>query len=277
MDRGTALITGAGSGFGLLTAVELARRGFRVCAGLRDLSRAERLDEAARAAGVAVEKLALDVTDERTIAKAVGDAGPIDVLVNNAGYGLGGFLEDVTMDELRLQFETNFFGLVAMTKAVIPGMRERRRGHVINVSSISGRFAAPGVSAYCSSKWAVEGLSESLRHELRPLGVWVTLVEPGTFRTDIFGRNRRVARRADDPGSPFYDRSRNLERVVERNLARSTADPQAVADVIAKVALSKRPRLRYLVGKDARGQAFGKAVLPFRAIEWGVQRYLGEK
>jgi len=270
----TALVTGAGSGFGLLTAVELARRGFRVVASLRDPGKAERLDAAAQAAGVTLHKVALDVTDERSFAPALREAGAVDVLVNNAGYGLGGFLEDVTMAELRAQFETNFFGLVALTKEVIPGMRERRRGKIINVSSISGRLAAPGVSAYCSSKFAVEGLSESLRHELSPYGVWVALVEPGTFKTDIFSRNRRVAKRSEDPSSPYHARSQKLDDVVDKILQRSHADPQRVADVIAKVALARRPALRYLVGRDARGEAFAKRFLPFRAVEWGVARYM---
>jgi NAD(P)-dependent dehydrogenase (short-subunit alcohol dehydrogenase family) len=275
MSEQVALVTGAGSGFGLLTAVELARRGFRVFASLRDPARAEKLDEAAQAAGVTLHKIGLDVTDGRSIQVAVLKAGAVDVLVNNAGYGLGGYLEDVSMDELRTQFETNFFGLVAVTKAVIPGMRERKRGKIINVSSISGRFASPGVSAYVSSKWAVEGLSESLRHELSGYNVWVTLVEPGTFKTDIFGRNKRIAKAADDPTSPNYASSKKLEATVEKIVARAP-DPQKVANVIAKVALAKRPRLRYLVGRDARGQAFAKAVLPFRTVEWVVKRYLGE-
>jgi len=271
----TALVTGAGSGFGLLTAMELARRGFRVWASLRDPSKSQKLDEAIAAAGVTVHKVGLDVTDQRSINAAMRESGPIDVLVNNAGYGLGGFLEDISLDELRAQFETNFFGLVAVTKQVIPGMRERKRGKIINISSISGRFSAPGVSAYTSSKWAVEGLSESLRYELRPHNVWVVLVEPGTFKTDIFGRNRRVGKAADDPTSPNYAKAMKLLKIVERNQEKAP-EPDAVAKVIGRVAVAKRPRLRYLVGKDARGQAFAKAVLPFRTLEWAVKKHIGD-
>jgi NAD(P)-dependent dehydrogenase (short-subunit alcohol dehydrogenase family) len=270
----TVLITGAGSGFGLLTSIELAKRGFRVFGSMRDLGRAERLDAAAREAGVTVEKVALDVTKEASIAAAVEKVGRIDVLVNNAGFGLGGFLEDLTMAELREQFDTNFFGLVATTKAVLPQLRERRSGRIINISSIGGRFATPGLSAYCSSKWAVEGLSESLRHELRPYGVQVVIVEPGTFKTDIFERNRRVAKRASDPASPYYERSKQLERVVDKLLDGRTADPRAVALAVARAATVKRPRLRYLVGRDAHGQAISKALLPFSVIETAVERYL---
>ncbi|HEY7954229.1 MAG TPA: SDR family NAD(P)-dependent oxidoreductase [Polyangia bacterium] len=272
-----ALITGAGSGFGLLSAVELARRGLKVFGSLRDLGRAERLDRAAKEAGVTVEKVQLDVTRPDSIARALAEVGRVDVLINNAGFGLGGFLEDLTMDELREQLETNFFGLVAVTKAFLPGMRERRHGRIINVSSVGGRFATPGLSAYCASKWAVEGLSESLRHELRPLGVWVSLVEPGTFKTDIFDRNARRAAKMSDPASPWFARSQQMEKVVGALLDRSTADPADVARTIAHVATCAHPKLRYLVGKDARGQTLAKALLPFSMIEKAIDRYVGVK
>jgi NAD(P)-dependent dehydrogenase (short-subunit alcohol dehydrogenase family) len=277
-EQQVVLVTGAGSGFGLLSCVELARRGLRVFGSMRDVARGGRLDEAARAAGVTVDKVTLDVTSEPSIAAAVADvtarAGRIDVLVNNAGFGMGGFLEDLSMAELREQFETNFFGVAATTKAVLPAMRERGSGRIVNVSSIGGRFATPGLSAYCSSKWAVEGLSESLRHELKPFGIAVVIVEPGTFKTDIFERNRRVAKRASDPSSPYYERTRKFERMVEALLADRKADPRDVARAIARAATIKRPRLRYLVGKDAHGQAIAKSLLPFSAIESAVARYL---
>jgi NAD(P)-dependent dehydrogenase (short-subunit alcohol dehydrogenase family) len=253
----TALITGAGAGFGLLTAVELARHGFRVVASVRDLARSgEKVDQAAAAAGVTLHKVQLDITRPDSIDRAVAEIGAVDVLVNNAGFGMGGALEDLTLDEMREQFETNFFGTVAMIKAVLPGMRERNRGKIINVSSISGRMGTPGMTAYCSSKFAVEGLSESLRLELSRFGIFVSLVEPGTFKTDIFTRNRRTAARAHDPASPYYGFTKHMEGVVERLLERNTADPIAVARCIRRIALAKKPRLRYLVGKDARGEAF---------------------
>jgi NAD(P)-dependent dehydrogenase (short-subunit alcohol dehydrogenase family) len=274
-----ALVTGASSGFGLLAAVELGRRGLRVFASMRDLKRAERLDEQAREASVTVDKVQLDVTSEASLTAAIAEverrAGRIDVLVNNAGFGMGGFFEDVALAELREQFETNFFGLVALTKAVVPGMRERRSGCIINVSSIGGRVALPGMSAYCASKFAVEGLSESLRHELRPFGVHVVLVEPGTFKTDIFDRNRRVAARMNDPASPYYERSKQMERVVDDMVGRSKADPNAVARVIADAATAEHPRLRYLVGVDAHGEAIARALFPFSWLEAGVARLFG--
>ncbi|MPY89096.1 MAG: SDR family oxidoreductase [Luteitalea sp.] len=274
-----ALVTGASSGFGLLISVELARRGLRVYASMRDLGRADRLRAAADQAGVRLELVELDVTRadsiERAAAEVKGAAGRIDVLVNNAGYGIGGAVEDLSMAELREQFETNFFGLVALTKVVLPGMRERRRGRIVNLSSIGGRIATPGLAAYNASKFAVEGFSEALRHELRPFQVFVSLVEPGMFRTDIFDRNRRLAARAHDPGSPWFEATRRLEKVVDRRVEKSTADPRRVAMVVAAIAKDPRPRLRYLVGRDARAQSLLARLLPARLWESAIGRATG--
>ncbi len=273
------LITGASSGFGLLASIELARRGWRVFASMRDLAKATPLLEAAARAGVALDTVALDVTRPDTIASAVADvrarAGRIDVLVNNAGYALAGAFEDVEIDELREQFETNFFGVVAVTKAVLPEMRARRSGRIVNISSISGRLANPGTSSYCASKFALEGLSESMRLELLPFGVFVVLVEPGSHKTDIFEKNRRIARRALKPESPYYAQAKVLEDFVERMLRRSKADPQAVARAIAHAASTPSPRLRYQVGKDAHGEEWAKRLVPYRVLERAILRYTG--
>ena len=277
MENPVALVTGASSGFGLLATLELAQAGFRVHATMRDPGKRGRLDEAVRAAGGAVaERVSvsrLDVTDAASIDEALRAAGPVDVLVNNAGYGLGGLFEDVSMPELREQMETNFFGVAATMMAVIPGMRERRRGRIINVSSIAGRLGEPGMSAYCASKWAVEGLSEAVRFELLRDGVFVVLVEPGSFRTDIFGPNKRIAARAADPSSPNYELTARAQAVIDRMIDRSTANPRDVARVILRAATAKRPRLRYLVGKDARLGAAAKALLPPRLMEYAVGKY----
>ena len=271
-----ALLSGCSSGFGLLASVELARAGFRVYASMRDLGKRGRLDQAAREAGAAVEVVALDVTRGESIAQAVAEveraAGPIDVLVNNAGYGIGGFIEELEVDELREQFETNFFGLVALTKAVLPGMRGRGSGRVINVSSIAGRVALPGLGAYCASKFAVEGFSESLRYEAMGDGIQVSLVEPGSFKTDIFYGNRRLARRAKDPASPHFEKAQRMEKMVDKMLEMNDADPRDVALAIVRAATERRPRLRYLVGADAKAQAALKAVLPERAFEAALLR-----
>jgi NAD(P)-dependent dehydrogenase (short-subunit alcohol dehydrogenase family) len=277
-DRRVALVTGASSGFGLLTSVELATRGFRVFASLRDLGRASHLERAAAAAGVKVEKVELDVTRPNSITATLEQierrAGGLDVLVNNAGFGLGGFFEDLELSELREQMETNFFGAAAVLKAVIPSMRERRRGRLINVSSVNGRIAAPGLSAYSASKFALEGLCEALRYELAPFGIAVVIVEPGTFRTEIFARNRRVARRASDPASPYYEMTQAMTRHIDRRMARSHADPRQVASAIGELATVERPPLRRVVGREAHVAAAARALLPDSVFARALNRAL---
>ena len=199
-------------------------------------------------------------------------AGSIDVVVSNAGYGLGGFVEDVTLQELREQFETNFFGAVALAKAVLPAMRMRRSGRLIFVSSLNGLLGFPGLAAYCASKFALEGFVKSLRWEALPDGVYVSLIEPGTYPTAIFGTNRRVAAASLDPASPLYSRGRKLERVVLGRIVTSKRDPQKVGRAIARIALSSRPRLRYRVGVDAHITALARRFLPDRVLDIAMRR-----
>jgi len=274
--RGTALLTGCSSGFGLLSSIELARRGFRVYATMHELAKRDDLDEAARAAGVSLSVLPLDVTSAESIALAVNstiaEAGRIDVVVSNAGYGLGGFVEDLTLAELREQFETNFFCAVALTKAVLPSMRARRAGRLIFVSSVNGFLGFPGLAAYSASKFALEGFAESLRWEALPDGIYVSIIEPGTFPTAIFGANRRTADSASDPASPHYARGRRLEAVVLGRIAASTRDPKIVARAIARVATSARPGLRYRVGADAHLASIARRLLPARVLDTAMRR-----
>ncbi len=273
----TALISGCSSGFGLLAAVELAQAGFHVVATLRNLEKRAKLDEAAAAAGVQLTVRQLDVTDPASIARCLDETGPVEVLVNNAGYGLAGFVEDVTLDELRAQFETNFFGLWSLTRAVIPGMRERRSGRVINISSIGGLRAVPGLSSYCASKFAVEGMSEALRYELRPFGVHVSIIEPGTFKTEIFESNQRTAARATSPDSPYRTYSEKMLALARQHVENSRHDPREVAVAIRRAATAKRPRLRYLVGSDALINAWAQHILPPRVFEELVMRMTLER
>jgi NAD(P)-dependent dehydrogenase (short-subunit alcohol dehydrogenase family) len=207
-DLKVAIITGSSSGIGLLTAIEFARSGYRVVATMRDLARSQRLEDAAQIAGVRyrLDLRRLDVTEFDSIAGVIDDIvrdhGRIDVLVNNAGFSVAGFGEDLSLDDYRHQFETNFFASVAMSKAVLPGMRRQRAGHIIQVASVAGRVGTPLLSAYCSSKHALEGFSESLRIETHSIGIRVVLVEPGAFDTDIWTRNVTVGAGALDPNSP---------------------------------------------------------------------------
>ena len=252
----SVLVTGCSSGFGLLAAVTLARNGFRVFASMRDLEKRAPLEAALSAAGARAELLTLDVTNAASIAAAVAAvvarAGRIDALVNNAGFGIGGFVEDMTLEEYRRQFDTNFFGTVAVTKAVLPQLRRQGAGRICMVSSIAGRAANPVISAYAASKFALEGFSEALAFEARLFGVDIVLIEPGTFKTEIFAGNRQLAAAARDPASPYFALSRAVEAKVDAIVARHGGEPQKVADAILKALTVRRPRLRYLVGTDAK-------------------------
>jgi NAD(P)-dependent dehydrogenase (short-subunit alcohol dehydrogenase family) len=277
MDEKVALITGASSGFGLLTSVELAKAGFRVLASMRNFRRRERLDQVAGAAGVSdrIDVRELDVTQFDAIPKfvyaALRDYGRIDVLVNNAGFAVGGFAEDIQLQELRLQFETNFFGAVAMSKAVLPLMRRQQSGHIIQISSIGGLQGAISVSSYCASKHALEGWSESLRLEVNPLGIKVVLVEPGAFDTGVWTSGAIMGQEAKKNSSPNYQRSLRMREVIGTI---PKADPIAVAHAIVAIAQNPNPRLRYLVGRDAKVQLAMKRILPWKFYEKLIANYL---
>jgi NAD(P)-dependent dehydrogenase (short-subunit alcohol dehydrogenase family) len=277
MSTKIAVITGSSSGIGLLTAVELARNGFQVIATMRDLARREKLEQAASAGGVRpyIDIRRLDVTEfdliQPDVDKLLRDYGRVDVLVNNAGFAVAGFAEDLTLSEIRSQFETNFFGQVAITKAVLPTMRQQRSGHIIMVSSISGLHGAFSISSYSASKFALEGWSESLRMELNSLGIKVVLVEPGSYETDIWTRNARIAQKTLDGSSPNRVRGQKMR---DRVQSIPKQDPIIVARTIAGIAQDPNPRLRYVVGKDARVQLWLKRVLPWKWHEKLIARFL---
>ena len=272
-----ALITGSSSGFGLLTSIELAKAGFRVVATMRDLGRRERLDQAAAAAGVAAQLdiRQLDVINfdalPAFVDAIVRDHGRLDVLVNNAGFAVAGFAEDIKLEELRYQFETNFFGAVAMTKAALPTMRRQRSGHIIQVSSIAGLHGTVTASSYSASKHALEGWSESLRMEVNSLGIKVVLVEPGAFQTDIWTRGAVMGENATKQTSPNIQRSLRMR---DRIQALPKRDPIEVARLIASVAQDPNPKLRYLVGRQAKIQLAMKRILPWKWHEKAIANFL---
>jgi NAD(P)-dependent dehydrogenase (short-subunit alcohol dehydrogenase family) len=274
-----ALITGASSGFGLLTSVTLARRGWRVLATMRDVNRRGKLEEAARAAGVleSLEFLPLDVTNAAQIAAIADLVGkrdtPLHALVNNAGFALPGFSEDVTDAELRDQFETNFFGAAAMTRALLPQMRRQGFGHVVMVSSIAGRMGFPGTGSYAAAKFALEGWTESLRYEVMGLGIRVALVEPGAFETDIWTRNAKLSASLTDPGSANANRIGKWKARMQSD--RKRADPQMVADCIVRVLETPQPKLRHVVGTDAKMGLLMRAVLPRALFERAILKDVG--
>ena len=271
-DQKIALITGSSSGIGLLTAIEFAQNGYLVVATMRDLARGSRLEEAAQKANVRghIDVRQLDVTHFDSIPPTIGaivkDHGRVDVLVNNAGFSVAGFGEDLHLDEIRHQFETNFFGNVAMSKAVLPAMRRQKSGHIIQVASVAGRLGQPLLGAYCSSKHALEGFSESLRIETHSLGIRVAIVEPGAFETDIWTRNVTIAKGSLDPNSPNKERSERFVEFIKKN-AKQRRDAREVARLILRIANNPNPRLRYMIGTDAKIQVWLKRVLPWRTYE----------
>lgn len=271
-DEKVAVITGSSSGIGLLTAIEFARTGYRVVGLMRDLQRRDRLDDAARRAGVGerIDVQQLDVTNYDAMPGVVDgivrDHGHVDVLVNNAGFSSAGFAEDTQLHELRHQMETNFFGAVAMTKAVLPIMRRQRSGHIVQVTSVSGRAGVPMVSSYVASKFALEGWSECLRMEVRSLGIRVVLIEPGAYDTDIWERNLVIGKNALDPQSPNKQRSQRFAEFV-KGRAPKRRDAREVAKAIARAAKQPNPTLRYLVGPDAKAQIWFRRLTPWRIYE----------
>ena len=267
-----AVVTGSSSGIGLVTAVELALNGYRVVATMRDLGRGAKLQEAAQQAGVhdRLDLRRVDITETDSLAGAVDgivrDHRRIDLLVNNAGFSTAGFAEDVTLSELRHQMETNFFGNVAMTKAVLPVMRKQRSGHIIQITSVAGRMAAPLLSSYSASKFALEGWSETLRIEVHSLGIRVVLIEPGDYDTDIWERNLVIGKQALDASSPNKERSQRFADFVKSRVPKRR-DPREVAQLIVRVANDSNPKLRYLIGPDAKMQVRLRRFLPWRRYE----------
>ena len=256
MSKGAVLVTGASSGIGLEIAVFLARQGYRVYATMRNLERRSELDAAAARHKVELDVLQLDITDDASIHEALrtiaGRSGALYGLVNNAGAILRGYFEDVSDQELRGVFESNVFGTLALTRAVLPMMREARRGRVIIMSSTGGRLGSPGNSAYCASKFALEGFAECLLQEMVLFDVQVSLVEPGFVSTELVGRNRHIASHAMAAGSPYRTWFQKLEQLTDDEVKSAVVTPTDVAKVVVEILEAKRPRLRYLVGTRGR-------------------------
>jgi NAD(P)-dependent dehydrogenase (short-subunit alcohol dehydrogenase family) len=280
--RPVALVTGSSSGFGLLASIALAQEGYRVIATMRNPSptNQEQLAAKAREKGVweQIEVAALDVTDHVQIAEVVADVvqryGRIDLLLNNAGYAAGGFIEEVSLDLWREQFETNFFGVVAVTQAVLPHMRQARSGMILTLSSISGLFGFPSMGPYVASKHAVEGFCESLRLEMLPYSVKVVLVEPGAYKTDIWKKSLGQVEQQKAEYSPYAKQMESVTRAVERS-ASGAGDPQEVIEQIVRIVRMRDPQLRYMVGKGTRMTVLLKNILPWLWIEKVVRRQVG--
>ncbi|MGH9977452.1 MAG: SDR family oxidoreductase [Nitrososphaeraceae archaeon] len=259
-EQKVVIVTGSSSGIGLESALLFARNSYMTYATMRSPEKDTSIKTAVQKEDLPIRVVQLDVTDDNSVKNAVdhiiSEAGRIDVLVNNAGYSLGGALEDLSMEEFKSQYETNLFGLIRVTQAVLPTMRKQRSGRILNISSGAGIFGFPGHSAYVSTKFAVEGLSESIAYELEPFGIKVILIEPGFIRTN-FIRAMVVAKKAQDPASPY---SELMQKIMANasELAKNASDAELVARIILDAASNPNPRLRYLAGKDVESWAAGK-------------------
>jgi NAD(P)-dependent dehydrogenase (short-subunit alcohol dehydrogenase family) len=267
----SVLITGSSTGLGREMALHLAERGFRVYATLRDVSQADRLLASARERKTQLHVLPLDVSDRDSIQKAVetivAEAGGIYSVINNAGVGLRGYFEDLTEEEVRHVFEANVFGVFAVTKAALPFMRNARRGRIILISSVGGRIGSLGVSAYCATKFAVEGFGESLFQELAPLGIRVVLIEPGIINTERWTTNRGTAKGARDQSSPYYAWFCQAEKESDQLVRTSRTTPADVAAAVYQALTVERPKLRYMVGRKAKLAVALRRWLPGESFE----------
>jgi NAD(P)-dependent dehydrogenase (short-subunit alcohol dehydrogenase family) len=265
------IVTGSSTGLGLETALHLAGAGFRVFAAVRDLASGDNVREAANQRGVSLEVLQLDLTDpgsiEHAVATVLDAAGGVFALVNNAGVGLRGAVEDSSEDEIRRVFDTNVLGTVAVTRAVVPHMRAAGCGRIVTVTSVGGRVPGFGVSIYCASKFAQEGLAEGLALELAPFGIQSVIVEPGMIRTSRWAEHRGTAEGARDVASPYYGLFWASEAIADAIVERSPTTPADVAAAVASALTDEQPRLRYVVGRGARIVIFLRRHLPERLFE----------
>ena len=247
-----AVVTGASSGIGFETTLALAREGYFTYATMRDTAKSDKIKELRKKENLKIDVLELDVDDENsvktTIQKILDEKQRIDVLVNNAGWGLWGCVEDVSMDEFKAQFDTNFFSIIRLIQEVGPTMREQGSGTIVNVSSVVGRIGFPASPAYISSKFALEGLSESLRFELAPFGVNVVIIEPGVIKTN-FMKNMTMAKKSE-VDSVYRDITVKVVSGVKM-MAEMGTHPKEVADTIVKAVKDEKPLPRYIVGNDA--------------------------
>ena len=244
-----AVVTGSSSGIGYETALLLARNGFDTFATMRNMNKSKEITDVAKKENLPLRVLALDVTDDKSVVDAIynisKEKNSIDVLVNNAGYGFMGSVEDSSLDEIKAQFETNFFGAIRVMQKVIPIMRKQKSGTIVNVDSIAGRIGFPMGSAYVSSKFALEGLSESMSYELKQFGINIVLIEPGVINTNFaFVTPKKVL------DTNYSQLMNKLEENLFSTIANGTS-PKEVANVILRAITEASPERRYLVGNDA--------------------------
>jgi len=276
MNKKIAIITGASSGFGLLTTLELAKKDYLVIATMRNLEKQGTLLSQVTQLNLQqnIKVQQLDVTDQNSIHNFqlfLKEINRIDLLINNAGYANGGFVEEIQVDEYRKQFETNLFGAISITRLVLPYMRKQRIGKIINISSISGQVGFPGLSPYVSSKYALEGWSESLRLELKAFGIDVALIEPGSYNTNIWEVGKQLATNQSDTTSPYKEYMDKIQKHINSG-SDTFGNPIDVAKKVVDIAEAKRTTLRYPIGKGVKFMILARKILPWRLWEYLVLR-----
>ncbi|MGA2135026.1 MAG: SDR family NAD(P)-dependent oxidoreductase [Bryobacteraceae bacterium] len=270
-SKPVVLITGAGSGLGLASALLLASRDFRVYGTVFNDAEEQYQQEQASRRNLQICPLRMDVTNRASIDRGVDtmvrESGRIDAVVHFAGMGLRGFFEDLSMQEIRQLYDVNVFGIMEVTQAVLPHMRERRSGRIVIVASAAGRMGEMSIAGYSSGKFAVVGLGECLRQEMALLNIDVSVLEPGLIYTPHFGINRNRARRSQDPSSPYYFWFCQHEALVDKLLAANKFTAEDIAGVVYKILTVRKPRLHYMVGWKLKFMVKLRDILPFELYE----------
>lgn len=264
-SKGAVLVTGCSSGIGLATCHVLSRNNFMTYGTVRNLSKARKIQDLINRENLPLKILHLDVNDNQSIRLAVkrilADVGRLDILINNAGYGMFGPIEEITNQEVKKQFETNLFGTIRVIKAILPIMRKQGNGTIVNISSMVGRFGVPLNSAYVSSKFALEGLSESIAFELEEFGIRVVVIEPGVVKSDFF---QNVQVKGMDPNSPYRKLMKMRVSFLDKAMKNSATSSYDVANTILDALNSKDPKFRYVIGNDAENSIRMRNSLPDR-------------
>jgi NAD(P)-dependent dehydrogenase (short-subunit alcohol dehydrogenase family) len=280
-EAANVLITGGTDGFGRAAAILLAGEGYRVFAAGRSAERRAKLEAYAQQGGLPIETVEMDVCSESSVDRALAEvrakAGPIDVLVNNAGIGIYAVVEEITLDDWRRQLETNFFAVVRLTQRVLPEMRARRRGRIIQMSSVAGRMCLPLMGAYCASKHALEGMSDALRLEVAGYGIYVVLIEPGYIPTNFQPVSRELssdyaARAAASPYAHVYQAFKNAR---ERSSRGNRYTAEDCARVVLRAVRDTPPRIRYRITRQATYAEFARRIFSDRMIERRILSYMG--
>ena len=278
-NQKVAIVTGSSSGIGLETALHLAKNGFKTYATMRNTSKSDTIKQRSQSENLPVEILQLDVTNDSSVKNAietiVQKEGRIDVLVNNAGYALMGAVEDLSTEEIKNQFDTNVYGPYRTVREVLPTMRKQKDGRIITISSIAGFMGMPIASAYAASKFAVEGFTESLRHEVAPFGIHACVVEPGAIKTDIM-KGSPVAKKATE-NSAYAEITQTIGKAMGDMLEKQSSPPSVVADAVLEAATSENPETRYVAGEDAKTIQQARKTMPDKEFEGMISSFFSQR